>query len=276
MSRIGIAAVVLAMSLAAQAQTAPADQENTSPQPAGKNGASKPMSFAAEPKTAAAGQENAKPQPAAKNSAPKQGSLDQVLHSMDENAAKFRSAQADFTWTPYNAVIGDNESPDKGRIYFRREGNEIQMAAMIQPPDDRQIIFTGGKVQVFQPKTKVVDVWDTTSHKDEAETFLVLGFGSSGQELRKSFDVKYIGDEKIGNVQTAKLELRPLSEKIKKTFPEIDLWVDPQRGISLRQKLLQTGGDYRLSDYSNVRLNEKVPDSAFKIKSSGATKTVTH
>jgi outer membrane lipoprotein-sorting protein len=234
------------------------------------------MSFAAQAQIAAASQETTKAQPAAKDGNSKTGSLDQVLHSMDENAAKFHSAQADFTWTPYNAVIGDNEAPDKGRIYFRRQGNEIDMAAIIQPPDDRQIIFSGGKVQVFQPKTKILDVYDTSAHKDEAETFLVLGFGSSGQDLRKSFDIKYLGDEKIGNVQTAKLELTPLSDKIKKTFPQIDLWIDPQRGVSLRQKLLQTGGDYRMADYSNIRLNDKVPDSAFKIKSSGPTKTVNH
>ena len=234
------------------------------------------MSFVAQAQTPAASQETTKAQPAAKDGNSKTGSLDQVLHSMDENAAKFHSAQADFTWTPYNAVIGDNEAPDKGRIYFRRQGNEIDMAAIIQPPDDRQIIFSGGKVQVFQPKTKILDVYDTSAHKDEAETFLVLGFGSSGQDLRKSFDIKYLGDEKIGNVQTAKLELTPLSDKIKKTFPQIDLWIDPQRGVSLRQKLLQTGGDYRMADYSNIRLNDKVPDSAFKIKSSGPTKTVNH
>jgi outer membrane lipoprotein-sorting protein len=234
------------------------------------------MSFAAQAQTAAASQKITKAQPPAEEGNSKAGSLDQVLRSMDENAAKFRSAQADFTWTPYNAVIGDNEAPDKGRIYFRRQGNDIEMAAMIQPPDDRQIIFSGGKVQVFQPKTKILDVYDTSAHKDEAETFLVLGFGSSGQDLRKSFDIKYVGDEKIGNVQTAKLELTPLSDKIKKTFPQIDLWIDPQRGISLRQKLLQTGGDYRMADYSNIRLNEKVPDSAFKVKSSGPTKTVNH
>lgn len=234
------------------------------------------MSFAAQAQIAAASQETTKAQPATKDGNSKTGSLDQVLHSMDENAAKFHSAQADFTWTPYNAVIGDNEAPDKGRIYFKHQGNEIDMAAMIQPPDDRQIIFSGGKVQVFQPKTKILDVYDTSAHKDEAETFLVLGFGSSGQDLRKSFDIKYLGDEKIGNVQTAKLELTPLSDKIKKTFPQIDLWIDPQRGVSLRQKLLQTGGDYRMADYSNIRLNDKVPDSAFKIKSSGPTKTVNH
>src|SRR6185503_21142927 len=61
----------------------------------------------------------------------KAGSLDQVLRRMDENAAKFRSAQADFVWTPYNSVINETDAPDKGRIYFRKVGNEIQMAATI-------------------------------------------------------------------------------------------------------------------------------------------------
>jgi len=77
-------------------------------------------------------------------------------------------------------------------------------------------------------------------------------------------------------VQTAKLQLTPLSAKVKENFPRIDLWIDPQRGLSLRQQLFQTGGDYRLADYANIRLNQKVPDGAFKLKTSGPTKTVNH
>lgn len=202
-------------------------------------------------------------------------SLDQVLHRMNENAAKFRTAQADFVWTPFNSVINETEPPDRGKMYFRKVGNEIQMAATIQPPRDQQIVFSGGKVQVYQPRTKVLDVYDASAHKDEAETFLVLGFGSSGEDLRKSFEVKYLGGEKIGSVQTGHLQLTPLAEKVRKSFSRIDLWIDPQ-GVSLRQQLFQTGGDYRMADYSNIRVNEKVPDSAFKIKTSGPTKTVTH
>jgi outer membrane lipoprotein-sorting protein len=202
--------------------------------------------------------------------------LEKVLRGMDENAAKFSTAQADFIWTPYNSVINETETPDRGKIYFRRAGKEIQMAAELQPPDGRQIVFADGKVQVYQPRTKVLDIYDAGAHREEVESFLVLGFGSSGEDLRKSFDVKYMGEEKIGNVQTAKLELVPLAEKIKRSFPRIDLWIDPQRGLSLRQELFQQGGDYRLADYSNIRLHGKVPDSAFKLKTSGQTKTVTH
>jgi outer membrane lipoprotein-sorting protein len=248
MSRIWIGAFTLAMTVAAQTQTTAAAKHNAE-------------------KT---------PQAAAKNPTSTAGSLDQVLHSMDENAAKFRTAQADFSWTPYNAVINSLDTPDKGRIYFRKTGTEIQMAARFQPPDGREITFTGGKLQVYQPKTKEINVYDASAHKDEVETFLVLGFGSSGEDLRKSFDIKYLGQEKIGDVETGHLQLTPLADNVKKSFPRIDLWIDPQRGLSVRQQLFQTGGDYRLADYSNIRLHEKVPDSVFKIKPPGGTKTVTH
>jgi outer membrane lipoprotein-sorting protein len=237
------------------------------------------LTFAAHTQAKEHPQETTASQPGAgsnKNGSAKASALDEVLRSMDENAAKFRTAQADFSWIPYNAVIQETDTPDKGRIYFRRSGKDIEMAAHFQPPDDREIVFADGKVQVYQPKTKILDVYDASAHKDEVESFLVLGFGSSGQGLRKSFDVTYLGEEKIGGVETIKLELVPLSEKIRKNFPRIDLWIDPQEGVSVRQQLFQTGGDYRLADYSNIRVNEKVSDSVFKVKVSGSTKTVTH
>src|SRR5206468_11780661 len=45
--------------------------------------------------------------------------LERVLQSMDESAAKFRTAQANFSWTPYNSVINETEAPDQGKTYFR-------------------------------------------------------------------------------------------------------------------------------------------------------------
>lgn len=202
--------------------------------------------------------------------------LDKVLHRMDETAASFQTAQADFVWTPYNGVVNESQAPDTGKIFFRRSGKEIQMAADLAPRDAQQIIFLGDKLQVYRPKMAEVDVYDTSAHHDEIETFLVLGFGSSGEDLRKSFTVTYTGEEKIGDTQTAKLELVPIAQNVKDHFPQIDLWIDPERGVSVRQKLYQKDGDYRLADYSNIKLNRKLPNNVFKLKTSGETKTVTH
>jgi outer membrane lipoprotein-sorting protein len=202
--------------------------------------------------------------------------LERTLRSMDENAAKFRNAKANFVWITHNGVVDEDEEPDKGAIYFRRKGSQIEMAADVLPPDAKQIIFANGKIEVYQPKTGVVDIYDTNAHREEIETFLVLGFGSSGQDLSKSFSVKYAGEDKIDGAETVKLELTPLAKNVRDRFPTIDLWIDPSRGVSLRQKLFQTGGDYRTADYSEIEVNQKVPESVFKLKTSRKTKTVTH
>ena len=202
--------------------------------------------------------------------------LDKVLHTMDEAAANFRGAEANFVWTTYNSVINDIAEKDNGRIYFRRTGKDTEMAADVAPPASKQIIFANGKIQVYMPETRQVDVYDAGSHREEFETFLVLGFGSSGAEMKKSFEVKYLGNERIGDRDTAKLELTPLSAKVRGQFPRIELWIDTKSGFSLRQQLWETGGDYRLADYSNIQVKQKIADNVFRLKAPADAKIVTH
>jgi outer membrane lipoprotein-sorting protein len=202
--------------------------------------------------------------------------LEKVLAKMDETAARFRTAQANFTWTTFNSVVNDVSGRQTGKIYFHRSGNETEMAADIDPPDAQQVIFSKGKIQVYKSRMGTVDVYDAGTHREEFETFLVLGFGSSGDDMSKSFDVSYDGEEKVDGTDTAKLELVPKSDKIKQHFPQIILWINPQNGISVQQKLLEPNGDYRLAKYSDIKLGQKIPGKVFQLKTSGNTKVVTH
>jgi len=202
--------------------------------------------------------------------------LENILAKMDETASKFRTAEANFTWTTYNRVVNEVSGTQTGKIYFRRVGNEIEMSAVIDPPDAQQVIFSGGKIQIYKSRTGTVDEYDAGTHREEFEAFLVLGFGSSGEDMRKSFDVSYDGEEKIDGPDAAKLDLVPKSEKIKQHFPQIVLWIDPKMGVSVQQKLVELSGDYRLAKYSNIQLNQKIPEKVFKLKTSGKAKVVTH
>lgn len=202
--------------------------------------------------------------------------LEGVLRQMDEAAAKFHSAEANFTWTQYNKVIDDIAETQQGQIYFRRVGSDTQMSADIMQPSAKVVIFSDGKIQVYQPRIEQVDIYDAGAHREEFESFLVLGFGGSGKDMAKSFDFKYEGTEKIEDVETAKLDLTPKSEKVRQQFPHIVLWIDPQRGVSLQQKLFQANGDYRLAKYTDIQLNQKISDDKFKLKTSGRIKTLTH
>ncbi len=47
--------------------------------------------------------------------------LEGVLKKMDDAAATFRSAQADFEWDQYQKVVDDTDI-QKGTVYYRRDG----------------------------------------------------------------------------------------------------------------------------------------------------------
>jgi outer membrane lipoprotein-sorting protein len=102
----------------------------------------------------------------------------------------------------------------------------------------------------------------------------VLGFGGSGHDLLKSYDVKSLGTETVGGTEAAKLELIPKSAHLRNNIARILLWIDPARGVSVQQQFFEPGGDYRLAKYSDIQLNQKLPDAAFKLKTTGKTRVV--
>jgi outer membrane lipoprotein-sorting protein len=200
--------------------------------------------------------------------------LQKVLRQMDQTAAAFNTSQAAFVWDQYQKVV-DEHDLQKGMVYFRRVGSEIQMAAEITNPEaPKTVLFTDSRVEVFQPKIDQITRYNTGKDRATVESFLVLGFGGSGKDMLKSFDVKYIGAENVGGVDTAKLELVPKSHKGRNMFDHIWLWVDISKGVSVQQQLFEPSGDYRLAKYSDIQLNQKIPDSAFKLKTTGKTKIV--
>jgi outer membrane lipoprotein-sorting protein len=210
-------------------------------------------------------------------------SLDAVLRKMDSVSASFRSAQAEFEWDNYQRVIDEVVDVQTGTIYYRRESKDIEMMANVKKagpsasdtkPEPKYVLFSEGKVRMYEPKIDRVTVYDLGKNKADLESYLVLGFGGSGQDLQKAFDVSFQGTEKIGEVNAAKLQLIPKSEGVKKYYNRMVLWIDTDKGVSVQQQLFAPQGDYRLCKYTGIKVNEKVSDEVFKLKTTGKTQTI--
>lgn len=215
----------------------------------------------------------AKPAPAAPAKAV-DSNLESVLTQMDRAADTFRSAQADFVWEQYQKVVEETDT-QKGAIYFRRRGKDTDMAADVKTPEPKYVVFSDGKLKLFQPRIDQVTEYDVGKKKADVESFLVLGFGGGGHDLTRSFNVKLLKREMVDGVNTAVLELIPTTPSVKNMFDRMVLWIDPVRGVSLRQQFFEPSEDYRLAHYSNIKVNHKVPDELFKLKTTPSTKTVT-
>ena len=212
------------------------------------------------------------------------GALDAVLKRMDDAAPSFRSLQADFEWDSYEKVIDEVDEIQTGTIYYRRNGKEIEMMAVVKmagsdpaklKPDTKYVLFSNGKISMYQPKPDQVTVYDLGKNKVDFESYVVLGFGGSGKDLVKAFDVTYAGPKTIDGVATAELQLIPKSDKVRNNYNKIILWIDLDKGISVQQQFFSPQGDYRLTKYKNIDLNgKKIPDDVFKLKTTSKTQTL--
>jgi len=210
--------------------------------------------------------------------------LDAVLKKMDTVAANFTTAQANFQWETYQKVIDEVVDYQTGVIYYRKSNKQIEMMAEVKragssassmKDEPKFVLLSGGKIWLYQPRTDQVTEFDLGKNQSDFESYIVLGFGASGQDLQKNFAVTYMGPETIDGVKTAKLQLIPKSENVKNTYSQIFLWIDLDRGVSVQQQLFQPQGDYRLAKYSQIKLHDKVPDDVFKLKTTSKTQTVT-
>jgi len=87
--------------------------------------------------------------------------------------------------------------------------------------------------------------------------------------------VKYLGKEDVEEMETAKLDLVPKEMSVRNNIDHIVLWIDSSRGVSVQQQFFfGNSGDYRLAKYSDIKVNEKIPDAAFKLKTTAKTKFI--
>jgi len=142
-------------------------------------------------------------------------------------------------------------------------------------PDPKYVLFSDGKIRVYQPKPDQVTEYNLGKNSADFESYLVLGFGGSGRDLMKAFDVTDRGMDRVAGVTAVKLELIPKSDRVRNTFKQIVLWIDLENGISVQQKFIDPQGDYRLAKYSGIEVNEKkIPDNVFKLNTTNKTQII--
>jgi outer membrane lipoprotein-sorting protein len=206
---------------------------------------------------------------------PKPGHLDEVLRQMDAASLKFQSAEANFRWDLYEKVVKETTT-QVGTIYFKKEGGSTVMGAKMTSPAPKLIEFKNGRLRLFDPGTNHLTIVDATKNKAQLESFLTVGFGGSGKDLVKSWTISDLGDEVVDGVQTAKLDLVPKDPGVKSNCTHMTIWVDPTRGIELKQSLYMPSGDYRTAVYTDIKYNQRVDEKQYQIKTDSKTTTDIH
>jgi outer membrane lipoprotein-sorting protein len=204
-------------------------------------------------------------------------SLNAVLHKLDVAAARFHTTSADFVFQSIQTdPIPDTET-QKGTVYYERKGSSFQMAAHIGQINGRAIPkiykYGGGVFELYEP---VINQVTRFARAGKFESYVMLGFGASGKELAQKWNLKLLGAEALDGVLTDKLELIAKDPAVQRNLPKVTIWVDPERGVSLKQVFDEAGGTERICTYSNIRVNDSLPRDAFTFKTNKETQYVNH
>jgi outer membrane lipoprotein-sorting protein len=208
--------------------------------------------------------------PASLHAQPKPGHLDEILRQMDAASLKFQSAEADFRWDLYERVVKETTT-QTGTIFFAKQKGSTVMGAHITVPSSRIIEFRNGVLRMFDPTSDHLTTINTAKNKAQVESFLTVGFGGSGKDLAAAWKISDLGEEVVNGVNTAKLDLVPKDPAVLANCTHMTIWVDPVRGIELKQSLYMPSEDYRTAVYTNIKYNQKVEEKPYQIKTDSKT-----
>ncbi len=187
--------------------------------------------------------------------------LPDTLKKMDATSVRFKSAQADFHKVLTATFLGNKEETlQDGSLYVEGKGTQSQMGLLISGKGARKLEYRNGNLRLFNPGLGCYN--NVASKAGQAESFLSVGFGGSGADLQKEWQVEDLGPETITSegkpVEVEKLGLVPKSQTVKNNFAKVTLWMDLTRGIALKQVLTSPEGDVTTAVYSNIRLNTSI------------------
>jgi outer membrane lipoprotein-sorting protein len=186
--------------------------------------------------------------------------LESVFRQLDSQAKDFHSVSADIERTKVTVVVND-KSTESGNIGVRGD----RMLLELKTPDPRTILRSGDTLFVYNPGLKRVEEYNLGKNRALLDQFLLLGFGTDSQEMKKSYLVTLMKEEKIDDRKTIELELTPKMEAVRSQISKIQIWLDESSWLPLQQEFFEAGsGDYSIVKYSKVVKNPGLPDSMFK------------
>jgi outer membrane lipoprotein-sorting protein len=199
---------------------------------------------------------------------------DAILARMDKAAGEFKNMTARGTYLTHTDVINEDSTETGTAVMKKVAAGQVQ--GLIDFPD-RTVSYENRTVRIYYPKMNTIQEFDLGEQSEQLDQFFKLGFGTSGTELAREWDVKALGTETLKGVegkQTIRLQLIPKTAEWRKYVTKVELWI-PETGdpYPVREKISQPSGDYKLITYTELKTNQPLPPGATQLKPRPGFKT---
>ena len=205
------------------------------------------------------------------------GDLKATLAKLDAAAASFHTLTADFEFDSIATEPVYDKDVQTGVVHYKRAGSSFQVGVHIDKVNGQIVpkvivCCQNSTVRVYEQKLNQVT---TLTKLGQYESWFMLGFGASGTELAEKWTIVDAGAETVNGIKTEKLEMVAKDPAVRKNVPKVTLWMDLDRGISIKQLFDEGDGQTRICLYSNFRMNQTQPPDAYIIKADKTTTQIT-
>jgi outer membrane lipoprotein carrier protein len=179
--------------------------------------------------------------------------------------AALSSLRADFEQRIEDSLIGTFDS--RGVV---TQAGENQLAMRFTDPDGDAIVIDGKQVWVYTPSTSPGQVIRMPAPSGPVYGFNVLSWILDRPAER--YRMRYLRADKVGGRAADVVELIPLSPEL--PFTRAVVWLDREDALPRRLEITERRGGVRTITLSKVRVNDALPDGAFRFDVPGGVRIV--
>lgn len=188
------------------------------------------------------------------------GKLDEILAKMQKSATGITSIQASMEQLKRDRNIGGAPERYRGEIFFKHvpKGND-KVKIVYSIPRGQTIWIVGDTITLYQGEIKqaIVTTRSAAASKGDEFAFVATPY-KSVPELKRQYEIVYAGDDQ----GMAKLDLTP---RTKSSIQKLTLWVDQSSWMPVKYTVLEAGGSATTFNLTNVKKNQGISDSTFKV-----------
>ena len=141
------------------------------------------------------------------------------------------------------------------------------MLLELKSPDPRTILRTGDNLYIYNPGLKRVEEYNLGKNRALVDQFLLLGFGTDSQEMKKGY-LDHAGGGRQ-NRRSSKTDPAGIDSENRRRSaiksPRSRFGCDEASWLPVQQQFFESGsGDYSIVKYTKIVRNPGLPDLQFK------------
>jgi outer membrane lipoprotein-sorting protein len=191
--------------------------------------------------------------------------LQRIYKQMDEREKTFRNFTAKISQKRYTVVLQEFEKPELGEFYYERDKNGVQVRLEFTSPGKTVLTIKDNVATLYKPAINQAQIKNLGKDQDIAE-YLAIGLSQSPEKLEKTFDILYKGVETVDGTSCDVLVFKPKLPKVAAYIASIYVWYRKSDGVPVQNKRVEPNGDFYLINFTDEKMNVKIPRSKFDPK----------